>query len=554
MLKKVAAAFLIACSVGSAAFAQDSKAALNDLTNRSGAVRQSAVYTLGSSKAKAYASSVERLAYDSDPGVRTAVCWALGQFKSPSSESVLNRLARDERPEVRQAAVNALAYYRSVATGETLLRATYDSDLSVRKSAIDSLGQVKYKLAGPRLSNLLNDSNADIRNAASIAIKNMNYDAPSSMVSAGMRDSDSRVRTEAANNLGTGGKEDSISSITPGLKDRNPEVRKAAARSLGSTKSPKAIPFLITVITEDINKDVCIEAAASLAKIGKPAVPKIVETFEKSGVDVQGYCIRALAGMGGLNVGLLSDYSKNPSVREIAIWGLGETRSKEAFPAVFDGFKDPSSKIQQTACEAMGKLGTAVFPDLKKQLEDSSLPEKVRQNVAKSLGYMPCTKETADFLVEMMKDDSEAVVAEASVALARFGEHSRPILLDMLKSDDEMQRTGAINALALMGKESIPQLKAALNDRSPKVRAGAVLGLGQMNEKSVAREVVTLFERDDDPDVKRACAWTIGKICQPSDELMNRLVLEKTRAAGKKLTVLQRTIEDTIRIFEGKGR
>ena len=67
MLKKVAAAFLIACSVGSAAFAQDSKAALNDLTNRSGAVRQSAVYTLGSSKAKAYASSVERLAYDSDP-------------------------------------------------------------------------------------------------------------------------------------------------------------------------------------------------------------------------------------------------------------------------------------------------------------------------------------------------------------------------------------------------------------------------------------------------------------------------------------------------------
>lgn len=550
MLKKVAAAFLIACSVGAPAFAQDSKAALNDLNDRSGAVRQSAVYTLGSSSQRSHASAVERLAYDSDPGVRTAVAWALGQFKSPSSENILNTLARDSNTEVRQAAINSLANYRSIATGETLLRATYDSDVNIKKSAINSLAEVKYSHAGPRLSALLSDPNADVRNAASIAIKSMNYNAPSSMVSTGMRDTDSRVRTGSAENLGNSANESSISSITPGLEDRTPSVRKASAAALGKTRSKKAVPFLIERIKEDVNREVKLESASSLAKIGAPAVESIADTFENGNLEVQEYCIRALSGMGETNVKLLSDYSKRPEVRELSIWALGETRSKKAFPAVFDGMKDPSAKIQQTACEAMGKLGTAIFPELKEELEGAD--EQVRKNIAKALGYMPYTNETAQFLTDMMKDDKETVTAEASVALSRFGEHSRELVMKMLKSDDEMQRTGAINALSLMGKESVPQLKDALKDRSAKVRAGAVLGLGQMGEKSVASEVEVLFEKDDDPEVKRACAWTIGKISKPSDNLMNRLILERTRAAGKKLTALQRTIEDTIKILESK--
>ena len=115
-----------------------------------------------------------------------------------------------------------------------------------------------------------------------------------------------------------------------------------------------------------------------------------------------------------------------------------------------------------------------------------------------------------------------------------------------------MQRTGAINALALMGKECAPTLRECLKDKSSKVRAGAALGLGQMGDTVCANDIVQLFENDNDPEVKRACAWTIGKVCKPSDELMKSLVMEKTRAGGKNLPALQKTIEDTIRIFENK--
>ena len=141
MLKNLTAALIVAGVMTTAAFAQnvDVKSAINDLSNRSGSVRQNAVMILGSSNDRSVVSNIERLAYDSDSGVRTAVCWALGQFKSPTSENVLNSLARDSRPEVRQAAVNALGNYKSVATGETLIRATYDSDVNVRKSAFERL-------------------------------------------------------------------------------------------------------------------------------------------------------------------------------------------------------------------------------------------------------------------------------------------------------------------------------------------------------------------------------------------------------------------------------
>lgn len=551
MLKKIAAIILLSCSMGASVFAQsqDVSSAVNDLSSKSGAVRQNAVMTLGSSNDKRYASDIERLARDSDSGVRTAVCWALGQFKSPSSEQILNVLARDSRPEVRQAAVNALGNYKSVATGETLLRATYDSDINVKKSAINSLARVKYQLAGSRLSALLSDSDADVRAAAAIAIKSMNFNAPSSMVAAGMRDEDSRVRSGSAENLGISGNEDAISVILPGLKDLNPSVRKNAAASLGNTKSPKTIPYLIEAMS-DHNKDVGLAASESLSKVGAPAVESIAETIEKSGVEVQELCVRALAGMGDLNVDLLESYSKRPEIRNIAIWGLGETRSKRAFSAVLDGMNDASPEIRQTSVEAMGKLGTAVIPDLKEALEEA--PTQVRECIAKSLGYMPYTTENADFLVSIMADEEDTVAAEASVSLSRFGEYVRPLLLDMLKSDDEMQRTGSINALALMGKESAPQLRECLNDRSAKVRAGAALGLGQMGAQEAGDEIITLFEQDNDPDVKQACAWTIGKICSPSDYLMHRLVLEKTRAASKNQTALQRTIEETIAIFENQ--
>ena len=551
MFKNLTAALIVAGVMTTSAFAQgiDVKSAINDLSNRSGAVRQNAVMLLGSSNDNSVISNIERLAYDSDSGVRTAVCWALGQFKSPTSENILNTLARDSRPEVRQAAVTALGNYKSITTAENLIRATYDSDINVKTSAINSLALVKYEKAGSRLANLLSDSNPDVRNAASIAIKSMNYQAPSSMVASGMRDSDERVRATSAENLGTSGSEDSISLLLPGLKDSNPNVRANAVTSLGNTKNNKVIPYLIDCLSDNA-ENVGEAASKALAHIGPSAIPSITKTLENSPLKIQELCIKSLSGMGEANVDILSEYSKKADLRELAIWGLGETKSIKAFPAIFDGFGDPNEKIQKASIEAMGKLGPEILSNFDKEKENPN--EKIRQNIAKCLGHASYSEDIAKFLIELMKDEKDSVVAEASASLAKFGASAKSIILETLKSDDEMQRTGAINALALMGEESIPTLRECLNDRSPKVKAGAILGLGQMGDKDSANKIVQIFENDNDPEVKRACAWTIGKICEPSPELMNRLVLEKTRAAGKKLPALQQTIENTITIFEGK--
>ena len=66
MFKNLTAALIVAGVMTTSAFAQgiDVKSAINDLSNRNGAVRQNAVMLLGSSNDNSVISNIERLAYD----------------------------------------------------------------------------------------------------------------------------------------------------------------------------------------------------------------------------------------------------------------------------------------------------------------------------------------------------------------------------------------------------------------------------------------------------------------------------------------------------------
>ncbi len=520
--------------------------AVNDLKSQSGSVRQNAVMVIGSSKNTAAASHLAPLVYDKDPGVRTVVCWALAQLKPPGASRMVLSLLSDRDNEVRRSAAAALGTIGDVSVAENLLRLTYDADPGVKKAAIDSLGLLRYKSAGPRFSSLLSDSNAEIRTAAALALKQIDFTPPSSIMGASLTDSDSRVRAAAASEIGGSATRFDAPALINALKDPNSEVRKNAAMSLGKTGNPQAVKYLISALY-DGSADVSLAAARSLGLLGLPAFEPLKNELPSAELKVKKNIVTALSLIGTPAVSELALLAKQDELRPDVISSLGDTASEEAVPIVVNAFNDKSEDIQRRAVTSASKLGIKALPRLK--AASSSQKKQVRDNTAKALGAL-ATPQSIDILVSMLKDMEESVVITASVSLGKIGEKARPALLKALNSEDDMQRAGAINALSLMGKSSYQTLLNSLADRSSKVRAGAAMGLGQMDAVQALDSIVDLMQKDQDPSVKRACAWTLGRIGNSS--LVDMLVMEKTRAAGKNQPDLQRTIENTINILQSR--
>ena len=531
---------------GIAYSAPDLQNALKDLKNSAPHIRQNAVIQLGSSGDMSVSSYLMPMLSDKDPSVKAAVCWAISQLKPPNSARNLLPLLSDSDPEVRICALSTLGSLGDSSIGESIVRLTYDPDTRVKKSAINSLGQLRYASAGPRLSVLMSDSNPEIRTACALAMKNMSFTPPDSIVGTGLSDSDSRVRAVSAEGMGTSPSASLSPQLIAALKDPNAEVRKNAAASLGQTANSQAIKPLMGALY-DSSQDVSSSAGVALGMIGKQAIEPLKAEFFQAPHRIKLNIIKAYSFMRDAGAQELATLTKYPELREAVISALGDTKAEAALPSVINALNDGDEKIRNTAVTALGKIGIPSIAKLKDAMSSKKL--NVRKGIAKALGLIPGQESTA-VLVNLLADEDESVVAIASVSLSKMGEPARPALMKALNSDDDMQRAGAINALSLMGKQSLTALINSLYDKSAKVRAGAALGIGQMDGKAAIGQLVDLMQKDTDTDVKRACAWTIGRIGDSS--LIDMLVMEKTRAAGKGQSDLQITIEKAIQSIQGR--
>lgn len=520
--------------------------AIKDLKSTAPSVRQAAVFQIGSSGDASAASHLTQVLYDKDPNVKVAVCWAISQLRPPNFARNLLPLLSDYEPEVRIGALSTLGTIGDMSIGESIVRLTYDPNIRVKKAAIDSLGQLRYAPAGPRLSALISDPNPEIRAACALAMKNMSFTPPPSVVGTGLTDSDSRVRAVSAEGMGTNPPSSLSPQLIAALKDPSAEVRKNAATSLGRTSNPQAIKPLINAL-HDPSQDVSSSAGIALGMLGSAAIEPLKAEFYSASDNIKLNIIKAYSMMGESGATELIPLTKYGEIRESVILALGDTKASGAIPSVINALNDGDEKIRNTAVASLGKIGTQAVVKLKAAASSSKL--NVRKGIAKALGLIP-GQESIALLVNLLADEEESIVGLASVSLGRMGEAARPALMKALNSDDDMQRAGAINALSLMGDRSLPALTNALYDKSAKVRAGAALGIGQMDGKSAIEQMVNLMQRDSDTEVKRACAWSIGRIGDAS--LIDMLVMEKTRAAGKNQPDLQLTIEKAIEAIERK--
>ena len=115
------------------------------------------------------------------------------------------------------------------------------------------------------------------------------------------------------------------------LDDDDRDVRACAAHGLGELPAEEAIAGLVRLLA-DVSPLVCRVAADSLARIGPPAVPALIEALQAETVLTRAGAARALSFI----------------------------QSPEAIPALFAALDDPSAIVTHYAQEALDRMGVGM--------------------------------------------------------------------------------------------------------------------------------------------------------------------------------------------------
>ena len=120
----------------------------------------------------------------------------------------------------------------------------------------------------------------------------------------------------------------STGQLIPFLNDTAPEVRQCAALGLAEKPEESAAQPLIRALS-DADSMVCSLAAHALVKIGKPAVPSLIEAVNH----------------------------KSQAVRIHAIRALAEIRDHRAIPVLMRVIEEDSAALRYWAKEGLERLG-----------------------------------------------------------------------------------------------------------------------------------------------------------------------------------------------------
>ena len=234
------------------------------------------------------------------------------------------------------------------------------------------------------------------------------------------------------------------------------------------------------------------------------------------------YACPALAADGGKPAGKLaaliaSAGDTEPIVREAAARGLGETKDKDAIPALSKLLeKDTDEAVRLAALGALLMIGDpSALNAYKIALKDQS--EQVRQSAAEALSGL-WDKEAQKALVDALKNDiSPKVRMSAAEALGSPGIMGRleahhwnaedsddpeTVLITALSEDQSYEvRTAAATVLGgfKSGKAVGPLIRALKDDKSATVRAAAAESLGSYDKPEITDALVDslTFEKDD---------------------------------------------------------
>lgn len=316
--------------------------------------------------------------------------------------------------------------------------------------------------------------------------------------------------------------QEKVASLIEQVKDRSLDwqERQAAAEELGKIGKP-AVPALIDLLEFDNAPSFAHVhlAAQALGEIGPdaadaiPVLAGLLEDFDDmhvlGGVHVAGSASDALARIGPPAVSVLLEAfrHRDARVRREAAGALGHIgpAAREAVPALI-GAASADADVGPYAIRALGKIGPvnhAVVPAIVQALK--SPQEETIISAMDAIGEIgPAARNATPALTPVMKDERMKIRIKAARAIWRVeGKSLEDVqrLTLALASDEVAYRmfaADALNALGPEAEEAVPALIGAIKDEDPWVRRFAVQAAGSIGP--AAKEAVpALVEALKDP-------------------------------------------------------
>ena len=373
-------------------------------------VRREAALSLGriGSQAEKAVPALTVAMADIDPTVSEAAARALGMLCTEAAPAVPNlvEILRCGQPDMRAAAASALGNIgpQAHAAVSQLIRALQDEQRNVRLEAVEALGGIGpgASAAVPALLRAFRNRAADLGPRVAIVL--------------------GQIGTQP---------ERTVPVLVNALAiDPEPAIREASAHALGEICpcASQAIPALIEAL-EDQNEAVCNEAARALSRMGREAVPHLIQELrQEHSVAAVSLTIAALVAIGPSArpelIGVLNDTDVNFRLRRVAaaqaLWRI-DRRAVEVLPALIEALQDTDRAVFVRAVLALSEIGS---------------------------GAVEALHET------VIGDDNRRLREAAVVALCEIGRHTKAAicaLIAALADQSDTVRSMAVEAFGLIG-------------------------------------------------------------------------------------------------------
>ena len=294
------------------------------------------------------------------------------------------------------------------------------------------------------------------------------------------------------------------------FKLNNPEIRSFSASTLGEIGNPRAVPVLITGLS-DSDWNVRRSSAYALTEIGERGVDKIAEALKSPNDDVRYWVTRILESIGEPGVPYLVNAlnDTNKEIRYFSAKALGTSFSSSVARDLIKALGDEVWSVRKAAAESLCRLENLQIEEVLRFL--SSDNEDIRYwitYVIKEIGH----NHVEQIAEAMRRGDSELRLFSAQAAGMIENE---PVLLDALisalRDDSEWVRIYAAISLGQSGDErSIVPLIRCFSDRNSEVHRNCVAAFKRMDEK-VYKELIKCTESED-YDLRKNSALALGEM------------------------------------------
>jgi HEAT repeat protein len=256
------------------------------------------------------------------------------------------------------------------------------------------------------------------------------------------------------------------------------------------------VEALVAALDDSIGS-VTIAAAGALGRIGKPAVPSLIEKL------------------------------KAPHFQQLVSTVLGEmgADAADAVPALQNLLNSKDAEARREAIIALAEIGPAAktaVPDLIKILDEKEFPN--RGAAAYALGKIGA-KEATNVLKSAVETPDDPMLRLASIwALLQFdpanddyAKIAVPRLIAALSSERPRIRKEAAVTLGKLGAKSasaVADLQKALGDQVLEVRIDAIAALAEIGSasKPVVPDLTALLSDEELPALRQSAAYALGRI------------------------------------------